>query len=191
MNKVLFSASAVVLIGGFLVGCSHGPKRDAYTYTIADSSAQERPEWTEDFTLVGKKDKDYKYFVGEFENINKTLCQKGAKANAGEKVAEEVYRINYGDYTNNATSDENDNVTERVEAYTKQVVNSNLGGVENYTTYWELKNFQTKLGAERDYKTYHCYAVIRVKKDTLDTFAKQVNEKSLADIKAGKQKIGR
>ena len=190
MNKYIISLSVLSIISG-LASCSSGPKRDAYTYTIADSSSPDRPEWTEDFTLVGKKDKDYKYFVGEFENVNKTLCQKGAKANAGEKVAEEVYRINYGDYTNTASNDNNDNVSEAMESYTKQVVNSHLGGVENYTTYWELKNFQTKLGAERDYKSYHCYAVIRVKKDTLDKFAKQVNEKSLADIKAGKQKIGR
>lgn len=188
-NKVLVSFS-VLALASVLANCSHGPKRDDYTYTIADSSAQERPEWTEDFSLIGKKDENYKYFVGEFENLNKTLCQKGAKANAGEKIAEEVYRINYGDYINNATSD-NEVINEKVEAYTKQVVNSNLGGVENVTAYWELKNFQTKLGAERDYKSYHCYAVVKVKRDVLDKFAKQVNEKSLKDIKEGTQKIGR
>ena len=189
MNKVLISLSVLSVMAG-LTNCSSGPKRDAYTYTIADSSAKDRPDWIEDFSKAGEKDDEYKYFVGEFENINKTLCQKGAKANAGEKIAEEVMRINYGDYTNNAIN-ENDNVNERAEAYTKQVVNSNLGGIENYTAHWELKNFQTKMGADRDYKSYHCYAVVRAKKDLLDRFAQQVNEKSLKDVKEGTQKIGR
>ena len=39
-----------------LANCSHGPKRDDCTYTICDSSAKERQEWTEDFELIETKD---------------------------------------------------------------------------------------------------------------------------------------
>ena len=85
----LLTAVALSLV---VVGCSkkRNVKKDKISYTLSDMSMNETPDWIFDNSELGKKDKDYKYFVGEYENVNKVLCKKGASADATEKVVAEI-----------------------------------------------------------------------------------------------------
>ena len=162
-----------------IAGCaSNAPERENFTYTIADASLDKRPEWLEDLSVLSNGDNDYKYFIGDFENINKTLCQKGAEARASEKVVSDIKQKINSRFVDDVVN-VNGEVDQQTGAALEKNLRSKLGGIETVRSYWELKNFKVKMGADEDEKIYSCYAVVKVKKATLDNLANNFNENNI------------
>ena len=144
----------------------------------APVSLVERPAWIENVEAISKDDKEYKYFVGDFENINKTLCQKGAEARASEKAVSDIKQKIRSRFVDDVANVNNE-VDQQTGAALEKNLNSKLGGIETVASYWEQKNYKVDLGADADSKIYSCYAVVRVKKSTLDNFAKTYNTNTI------------
>ena len=179
MKKVIGFTSLVAVSALFVSACaSNAPEREKFSYTIADASLQERPAWIEHVDAISKDDKDYKYFVGDFENINKTLCQKGAEARASEKVVSDIKQKIRSRFVDDVVN-VNGEVDQQTGAALEKNLNSKLGGIETVRSYWELKNFKVKMGAEEDSQIYSCHAVVKVKKATLDNLANNYNENNI------------
>ena len=179
MKKVIGFTSLLAMSAFVVSGCaSNEPERENFTYTIADASLDKRPEWLEDLSVLSNGDNDYKYFIGDFENINKTLCQKGAEARASEKVVSDIKQKIRSRFVDDVVN-VNGEVDQQTGAALEKNLNSKLGGIETVRSYWELKNYKVDLGADADSKIYSCYAVVRVKKSTLDDFTKTYNTNTI------------
>ena len=91
---------SVLVLVVVLANCSYGPKIDDYTYTICDSLAKERPEWTEDFELIETKDTTEK-IVGLIKPIT-LIVLGGMIAWMGAAMLGPVYMniANLGEMTN-------------------------------------------------------------------------------------------
>lgn len=183
-NVVLTSLVIGSIIATSNTSCSskRKVKKEAITYTLSDISTDgETPDWVFDDSLIGNGDKnnqDYKYFVGEDDNINKTLCTKGASANATEKVVEELSQEIKSNYTKIINND-NDNLDSKINATIQHNIESKLGGIERVKSYWEQRNYQQKLGADKDKKVYFCYQVVKIKKSTMKEISDSVTNATL------------
>ena len=166
-SGIIFLSTCVVL-SLTVIGCSkkRNVKKDKISYTLSDMSTNETPDWIFDSSELGKKDKDYKYFVGEYENVNKVLCKKGASADATEKVVSEISQDINSQFDNDVNNT-NENINVITNAKIKHQIQSRLGGVENVTSYWEQKHYQKALGADADKKVYSCYQVVKIKKSAI------------------------
>lgn len=179
MKKVIGFTSLFTIGVLVISGCaSNVPERENFTYTIADASLDKRPEWLENLSVLSNGDDEYKYFIGDFENINKTLCQKGAEARASEKVVSDIKQKIRSRFVDDVVN-VNGEVDQQTGAALEKNLNSKLGGIETVRSYWELKNFKVKMGAEEDSQVYSCHAVVKVKKATLDNFANNFNENNI------------
>lgn len=178
-NKAIFLSTTVALSLMF-IGCSkkRNVKKDKISYTLSEMSTNETPDWIFDSSELGKKDKDYKYFVGEYENVNKVLCKKGASADATEKVVSEISQDINSQFDNDITN-ANENINAITNAKIKHQIQSRLGGVENVTSYWEQKHYQKTLGADADKKVYSCYQVVKIKKSAIKEISDSVTESTI------------
>ena len=179
MKKVIGFTSLLAMSALVVSGCaSNEPERENFTYTIADASLDKRPEWLEDLSVLSNGDNEYKYFIGDFENINKTLCQKGAEARASEKAVSDIKQKIRSRFVDDVVN-VNGEIDQQTGAALEKNLNSKLGGIETVRSYWELKNFKVKMGADADSQLYSCYAVVKVKKATLDNLANNFNENNI------------
>ncbi len=179
-KKMLLLTPVVISLA--IAGCSNKRKvkKEDLSYTLSDMSTYETPDWVFDETQLGQKDKEYKYFVGDYDNVNKVLCQKGARANATEKLVAEISQEINSIYSNKV-GDDNGKIDAKTEANIKHQIQSKLGGVENVASYWEQKNYKKSLGADADKKVYSCYQAVKIKKSTMKEIADTITN---ATIKA-------
>ena len=178
-NKLLL-LSIPICISLIILGCSskRSVKKDQLSYTLSDMSADETPDWVFDSSELGKKDTEYKYFVGEYDNVNKVLCRKGASADATEKVVAEISQEIDSIFANNV-SNANGNVNAISNADIKHKIQSKLGGIENVTSYWEQKNYKKELGADIDKKVYSCYQAVKIKRSTIKEISDSITKPTL------------
>ena len=178
MKKMLVLMPVVLSLA--VVSCSSKRKvqKDKLTYTLADMSTYETPDWVFDEMRIGKGDKDYKYFVGDSDNVNKVLCKKGARVNATEKLASEISQEINSTYASQV-GDINGKIDTKTEAKIKHQIQTKLGGVEDVASYWEWKNYQKALGADEDKKVYSCYQVVKIKKSTMKEIADTITNATL------------
>ena len=184
MNKILKNRLLLLLAPVFIslviIGCSskRSVKKDQLSYTLSDMSTDETPDWIFDSSELGKKDTEYKYFVGEYDNVNKVLCRKGASADATEKVVAEISQEIDSVFANNV-SNANENVNAISNADIKHKIQSKLGGIENVASYWEQKNYKKELGADADKKVYSCYQAVKIKKSTIKEISDSVTNSTV------------
>jgi len=178
MKKMLLSLFIVALCG-IITACSSKNKIKLAkpTYEIIDNSTREenRPNFVfGELDSKWEKDKDYTYFIGEDDNVDKTLCDKGASANATEKVVEQLSQEIKSSYAKVINSD-NDNLDRKTSMALQHMIESKLGGVEGVAKYWELRNYKKELGADKNVKMYNCYRVVKVKKSTIQEISDSVS----------------
>ena len=178
MKRMLVLMPVVLSLA--VVSCSNKRKvqKDKLTYTLADMSTYETPDWVFDDTQIGKGDKDYKYFIGDSDNVNKVLCKKGASANATEKLVSEISQEIHSTYVSQV-GDVNGKIDAKTEANIKHQIQTKLGGVESVASYWEQKNYKKSLGADEDKKVYSCYQVVKIKKSTMKEIADTITNATL------------
>ena len=163
MKKVILSA----ILGISVMSCSN-LKKD---YIITDASYLPAPKWVKKGKYETSKKDEYRYFISKGENVNQRLCEKTAKARANLAVASEIANSINDAYKNIINSNENES-TEITSEKLQQNVKLNLAGVENEETYWEKRQYQTKLGAGKDIVKYQCYSLVKMNKEN---YSKAVN----------------
>ena len=178
MKKLIIIAPVVASLA--IAGCSskRKVKKEKLSYTLSDMSTNETPDWVFDDTLIGKGDKENKYFIGEYDNVNKVLCKKGATADATEKLMAEISQEVDSLFANN-TSDLNGKIDTNIKADIKHKIQSKLGGIESVSSYWEQKNYKKSLGADKDEKVYSCYQVVKISKAQMKEIAESVTNATL------------
>jgi hypothetical protein len=157
--------STLVLFGSFavLAACS-SLKPD---YTITDASHSSRPDWIQP-EYVKESDssanrKEYRYYVDSSENINQRLCLKSAEARATQKVAAEIAQEIVSHYEERVLSN-NETAQEQLSENLAQNLQVILHGIRFQNQYWEKRVYKQELGALKDYATYKCDVVVKIKK---------------------------
>ena len=188
MKKLVILAPIVVSL--VVAGCSskRDVKKDKLSYTLSDVSTNKTPDWVFDDSQIGKKDREYKYFVGDYDNVNKVLCKKGATANAAEKVVSEISQEIDSRFANKI-DDDNQKIDAKANVDIKHQIQSKLGGIESVASYWEQKNYKKSLGADEDRKVYSCYQAVRIKKSDMKKIADAITNATLktSDRKGSEQ----
>lgn len=162
MKKLTLAAVTVSMMA--LTACSSFKK----DYEVVDASLSSPPKWIEKPASVdtSKDAKKYRYFVDEGENAVQRLCEKSAKARADAKIAGEISQFITDTYAESSQAEGEMNEGYSEESLAKQVqayvVGSQLAG-----SYWEKRDYQKKKGAADNKKVFHCYAVVRIDKETL------------------------
>lgn len=182
MKKYLITSVCLLA----LAACG-GSKKD---YTILESSGKERPVWINNPEAgASKKDAEkYRYFTDHSENASQRLCENSAKTRADAKIAAEVSQFITSAYTEALQND-----TSTIEDYNEERLareaQGYIVGSQVASTYWEKRFYQEELGADADKKAFHCYALIRVDKKTLERATNASIDKFVAGMnKQAKQK---
>lgn len=173
MKKVILSA----ILGISVMSCSN-LKKD---YIITDASYLPIPKWVKNGKYETSKKDEYKYFISKGENINQRLCEKTAKARANITVATEIANNISDAYKNIINSNENE-FNEITSEKLQQNISLYLAGVENEETYWEKRQYQTKLGAGKDMVKYQCYSLVKMNKENYNKAVNLSVEKMLSSI---------
>ena len=188
VKNMVLSLSVLCITACLITSCSSKRKvaKDAISYTLSDISTNgETPNWVFEGTdSKWEKNKDYTYFIGEDDNKDKMLCQKGASANATEKVIEQISQEVNSKYAQSISND-NGNLDKKANYEIQHQIESKLGGIEHVTAYWEQRNYQKALGADKNEKVYYCYKVVKVANKTLKEIGNSVSD---ATIRANDKK---
>jgi len=108
--------------------------------------------------------KQYRYFVSDAYNANQRLCLKSSETNATKKIASDVTREIV-----NRSAKKNKKIT--IDAELKDNLEKNIL-INLYDTavagqYWEKRDYLKEKGAKKDYSTYKCDTVVKIKKSAL------------------------
>lgn len=182
MKKMLLS---LVLVSVCVLACSSKNKIKLAepTYEIIDNSSRNnyRPNYVfGELEKSWQKDKEYVYFIGEDDNIDKGLCDKGASANATEKLVEQVSQEIKSSYAKVVNND-NNNIDRKTSMALQHLIESRVGGIENVAKYWELRNYKTKLGAPENVQMYNCYRVVKISRDSLERISESVSKATIRE----------
>ena len=108
--------------------------------------------------------KQYRYFVSDAQNANQRLCLKLSEKNAMKKaasdVAEEIVKTLK---KKNKTKEDHSPLKDTLE----RNILINLSDVSVAGEYWEKRSYQKEMGAEKDYTSYKCDTVVKIKKSAL------------------------
>lgn len=173
MKKALLS----VVLGISVISCSN-IKKD---YIIADASYLPAPKWVKKGKYETSKKDEYKYFISKGENSNQRLCEKTARSRANLVVASEISSNIEDVYKNIINSNESES-SEVTSEKLQQNIKLNLAGIENEETYWEKRQYQTKLGASKDVTKYQCYSLVKMNKENYNKAVNLSVEKMLSSI---------
>ena len=171
MNK----KSMVLLMLG-LTACATGPKREiVYDYVISDSSTTKQPEWTDSEYILelNEKNDGFKYYVGENINLasqgSKSLCLNASEAQARKDLAttiESKVKSAYKEVETSSGSHEDTVVSSNADINIALNIDNIIKGAEKVKSYWEERSHKVAMGASKDYKSYTCYSLIRMKDKT-------------------------
>lgn len=160
--------STLILFGGIavLAACSSFEP----DYTVTDASHASRPDWIQPENVKesgsSSNRKEHRYYIDSAENINQRLCLKSAEARATQKVASEIAQEVVSRYEERAQSD-NQTALEQVKEKLEQNIQVSLHGVRVQSSYWEKRAYKQELGAPKDYTSYKCDVVVKIKKAEL------------------------
>lgn len=188
-TKMLF----VVLSLCLLAACASGPKVNLkYDYEISDMSTSSRPKWidSEYILKLNEKSDGYKYYVGENDNASskasKTLCRSSAEAKARYDFAAAIKSSiisAYKEVENSLGPEEKAVVKSSADIERVLNVDESVGGAEKYNDYWEQRSHQKKMGAAKDYKSFYCATIIRMKDETYVSVIQSASDRMIEAAK--------
>lgn len=176
MKKYLFAVFAFCLLSA----CA-GLMSD---YDIADASESSQPFWIQQ-SKAHKIDAPAEaaknlYFTGSAQNINQRLCLKNAETIAVKKIASETARELISRLKRSSAL-QNDAADNKLKEILEQNIQAGLRGAAVADKYWEKRSYKKEKGAQKDYTSYKCNAVVKVKKtalaEALNTY-KEKNQKN-------------
>jgi hypothetical protein len=173
-----------------LAACVGGVKKQ---YIVTEESSK-RPYWVNirDVDVLQKKlgSKD-SYAIGDAESINKTICEKEAKAKGPVAFKEQITQsLQEQSVIKNTASDasgiqSDDKITKTVNA-----VAGRITGVKVKDTFWEKRQNSPKLGAADEKVFYHCYTLFSMDSKKLNELKDTVYNTYLREINvSGEQSI--
>ncbi|MBR1778169.1 MAG: hypothetical protein IJ752_06260 [Alphaproteobacteria bacterium] len=182
MKKHLAALSTLCLLSA----CA-GFKPD---YVVKDASESSAPSWTVQ-SKAHKVDssseaKEHRYFVNDAHNVNQRLCLKAAETRATQKVASEVAQEIMSRFEEKSQS-EDDTASTKLKDKLEQNIQVNLHGVAVAGKYWEKRSYLKEMGAEKDYTSYKCDVVVRIKKSALAEAIEAYKAKTMKTL-AGEEK---
>ena len=181
--------SLVTMLG--LVGCASKTteeKKEERTfkkdYVLMDASAKSFPNWV-DKPSKGDKSKERKknrYFVNESAHVNKRLCMRSAEARATARIAQEIAQFMKNSYGEATQGGADEDVTEFMEEQLATESQAFIVGSSILKTYSEKRGYKEALGAEEDMKKFHCFALVKMSKKSLEKAVKASRAKLLGEI---------
>lgn len=132
--------------------------------------------------------KKYRYFVDKATDINQRICLKNSELNAMKKIATDVSAEIINRLKRLQKSKKLSNVSE-LQKDLEQNILVNLSDVSTVKEYWEKRKHLKEKGASKEYFSYKCDTVVKIKKTSLihaiETYQektnKSLNKKELKD----------
>lgn len=185
MKKNLVALTAAICL---LSACSSF-KPD---YVVTNASEKSAPKWIAQPKASkvdsGSEAKKHRYYVNDAQNVNQRLCLKSAETRATQKIAAEVAQELMSKYEEKTHSD-NDVANQQVKDSLQQNIQVNLHGVTVAGSYWEQRAYKKEMGAEKDYTSYKCDVVAKIKKEALVEALEAYKAKTLNTLKAQEKKV--
>lgn len=183
MKKHLITAS----VFGLLAACA-GFTPD---YVVTDASENSKPSWTVQSKAhkidSSSEAKQNRYFVSDAQNVNQRLCLKAAETRATQKIASEIAQELMSRFEENNKS-QDDTANSKMKDTLQQNIQVNLHGVVVADKYWEKRAYKKEKGAEKDYTSYKCDVVVKIKKTALAEALNAYKEKTVKSLKGEDKK---
>ena len=156
------------------------------TYDITDSSDKFKPSWIVQ-SRAHKSDssdaaKQNLYFVSDAQNINLRLCLKSAETRAIRKVAIETAEKLMGRFEK-INKPLNNMANSKTKEILQENIQINLRGLNVVDKYWEKRAYKKEKGAEKNYTSYKCDVVVKIKKTDLANALPPYKEKIVKKFK--------
>lgn len=186
------SIIAMVALSLIVVSCSSTPKKEVRTfqkqYVVIDAGNASIPDWIDEpVTGSGedvKETKNNQYFVAETNNVaSKRLCIKSAQARATSEIASQIAQVIKNDYTESTQGGTNQGVEEYMNESLANEAMAFLAGAKVVKTYWEERQYKMDLGADRDAKSFTCFALVKMPKNILERAVENSVQKFLGELK--------
>lgn len=174
------------------VGCSSAPKKEVRTfqkqYVVVDAATPSIPDWIDEPAKAsGDEEKEIKanqYFIAETNLVeSKRLCIKSAQARATSEIASQIAQVIKNDYTESTQGGTNQGVEEYMNEALANEAMAFIAGAKVAKTYWEERQYKLDLGAERDSKSFTCFALVKIPKNILDRAVENSVQKFLGQLK--------
>lgn len=183
MKKHLLTVSALCLLSAC---ASFKPD-----YVVTDASQSSRPSWIAQSKAhkidSSSEAKQNRYYVNDAQNVNQRLCLKAAETRATQKIASEIAQEIMSKFEETSKS-QDDSANSKMKDSLQQNIQVNLHGVVVGDKYWEKRAYKKELGAEKDYTSYKCDVVVKIKKTALEEALNAYKEKTLKTLKGEDKK---
>lgn len=149
-------------------------------YIVTDASSPVRPGWIEDAQIwareYGRDTKKYRYFSYETEaKVSRSVACSLARAQATADVAREIStfidRSLVATVSGEASIDQNNPQLRGLRQYVneslREKVQTEISGARVAKTYWEQRQYQKRLGADKDFRGWTCAAFIEMEQKHL------------------------
>jgi len=190
MSNNRYTAAALTLA---LAACASGPGvNKVYDYEISDMSSASRPDWldSENIVKMNEQNDGYRYYIGENDNeaskATKALCRTAAEMKARYDFASAIETAVKGAYREvESSSGHSESISVKSNADLDRALNvdKNIGGAEKYKDYWEQRSHKKEKGAPKDYKSYYCMALVRMKNETYAGVVQKASDKMVDSLK--------
>lgn len=164
-------------------------------FEVRDASSTVRPGWIEDAEVWVEQEKmdvnKFRYFSFETEpKVNREIACNLAKANVRTDISAEITTFiqkslaasTEGQAAIDANNPKTQPMREFVSNTLAERVQSLIHGAAVIKTYWEKRNYMTKMGAKKDYVGFTCATLIRMDtarlKAAIDKAAEDLVEKA-------------
>ena len=183
MKKHLLTVSALCLLSAC---ASFKPD-----YVVTDASKSSSPSWIAQSKAhkidSSSEAKQNRYYVNDAQNVNQRLCLKAAETRATQKIAAEIAQEIMSKFEE-INKSQDDTANSKMKDTLEQNIQVNLHGVVVGDTYWEKRAYKKELGAEKDYTSYKCDVVVKIKKTALEEALNAYKEKTLKTLKGEDKK---
>ena len=183
MKKHLLTVSALCLLSAC---ASFKPD-----YVVTDTSESSSPSWISQSKAhkidSSSEAKQHRYYVNDAQNVNQRLCLKAAETRATQKIASEIAQEIMSNFEE-INKSQDDTANSKMKDTLEQNIQVNLHGVVVADKYWEKRAYKKEMGAEKDYTSYKCDVVVKIKKTALEDALNAYKEKTLKSLKGEDKK---
>lgn len=156
------------------------------TYNVTDSSHNFRPSWISQFRAHKSDSSDEAklnmYFVSDAQNVNQRLCLKSAETRAIRKIALKTTEKLTDRFEKN-NKPLNNTSNNKIKEQLQENILVNLKNIVVVDKYWEKRAYKKEKGAEKDYTSYKCDVVVKIKKTDLAKALSPCKEKIVKKFK--------
>ena len=133
-------------------------------YVVKDASLSSRPSWLNEPIKAAKnskEEKEFLFYVGNEENVNKNLCITGSSVRATTNLGSVIMFYLKNLFIENNTS-QNNEYDEKVIEELKREIDVYLSNVSLVSTYWEKRAYLIEMGATEDVVKFNCTSVVKM-----------------------------